>query len=353
MKKILFAAAAVLALASCSKDEVPALENKVSNEISFMNIVNKTKGYITDVTFYDTAIDQLHIASGDPVTTPRTMQISAYLTPQDGDGVDYFRDYTFEKGADPDTKWHHTPAIYWPLGGKLDFLAYSSKIAFDSKDVEWDERNASESVSFDFNKAERLKDDLVYAAASQTSADGATSVAMEFKHAQAWIEFKVKVADEDMKDKLAITGITLENIYTSGKLTVSRSGSTASHSWNYRHEVAEDLIMQDDYNMYGTQADATPFAVTNGLDENFRFMDVLIPEQEKTDIVISYALAGQQYPLTYRFNLPNASSTVKNWVAGEKYVYEIVFTVNEITVAPKVKEYTGGTVSDLTPTSVI
>ena len=349
MKKQIFSlVGALLALTACSDREQGLQELQASDELSFINAVDRTKGYVTGVTFYDTEMAHLHDQS--PATTGRTMHISAYLTPQDGSSSDYFRDSEFSVGND--SKWHHDPAIYWPIGGHLDFLAYSSKTPFEDKNAVWNETNASAGITLDV-LSDRLQDDIVFAAAQQSSSEGANVVAMAFKHAQAWIQFKVKASDATMRDKIAVKAITLKNVYTSGSLNIARTAGNAEATWNFRHEVAADLIMPDNYQLYGTQESASPYALTNALDEDARYMDVLLPDQAKTDIVITYVLAGQPNELTFRFNLPNTNTTEANWLMGKKYVYEITFSVNEITANPSVTEYVDGNVTDLTPTEVI
>jgi len=342
MRKILYlaAAAALASLAACNKDGANA-ETVKAEEISFVSVTSPTKGYISAATFYDTAIAELHNAK--PATTARDMQISAWLTPQNGVAGNYFVDYKYSKGdGTKETRWHHNPPIYWPVGGSLDFLAYSVQTPFDSKDVNWAD-NASESVVLNVLE-DKLQDDIVFCAAQQSSTDGATAVAMEFQHAQAWIEFQLKMADAKMKDQLAVESIEIEKLYTTGELTISRSAATASAKWNFRYEMARDFSMPDNYGLYGSQQTEAPFSLTNALDDKVRYMDVLIPEQDKTAFVINYVLAGQPNKLSYRFTLDNAK---KGWLMGEKYVYEIVFTTNEITVAPTVREFVAGDVTDL------
>lgn len=345
MKKYLFSAVAMLALVACNKESAPVSFSDgesalVNNEIAVNTAAQKTKGYITGTDFFDTAIAQLH--EGTPETTAREMKLSAYLTPQSGDAGNYFVDFTFAKGADEN--WHHTPAVYWPIAGTLDFLAYSSATPFDAKDVVWNEKNASESVVLTVLE-DHTQDDIVYASAyGKKSEDGADAVAMEFQHTQAWLEFQIKVANENMKEKIAIKEIVIEKVYNSGELTIAKGTTGAKAEWSFRREQSKDIVFEDNYNLYGSSEGGV---LTNALDEEISYMDMLLPEQPKTSFVITYYLAGQDKELQYRYDLSDS-----NWVMGEKYVYAITFTVNEITVAPTVKEYVNGTVSDLTPTEL-
>ena len=348
MKKYLFSVAAILAMVACNKQESGPVVTGQANgsidnkEIAVNTAANKVKGYLAGATFFDTAIAELHAgAAGAPSTTTvaREMKLSTYLTPQSGAPDNYFTDFTFAKGTD--NNWHHTPAVYWPIGGTLDFLAYSSMIPFEAKDVTWDEKNATESLVLSVLE-NHTQDDIVYASAyGKKSEDGADPVAMKFQHTQAWLEFQIKVASDEMLDKIAIKEIVIENAYNSGELTIAKASSSAKAEWSFRYEQSKDIVFEDNYNLYGSSASGV---LTNALTDEINYMDMLLPEQPKTSFVIKYYLAGQDKELQYRYDLSDS-----NWVMGEKYIYAITFTVNEITVAPTVKEYVAGDVTDLVP----
>jgi len=351
MKKFIYLAAAMAALttlsASCNKEDGPHMTDDqksfVNQEISFMNASQKTKGYVTGATFFDTAIAQLH--EDTPETTPRAMKISAYLYPQSGSEGNYFVDYTYSQDKD-DEMWHHDPKIYWPLAGKLDFLAYSAKNDFDAKDVAWNEKKASESIVLTVLE-DRTQDDIVYSSyAGRESSTGADAVPMQFKHAQAWLEFQIKVANSDMEDKIAIEEIVIENIYNDGELTIENNSGDASAEWSFRKSQSKDVVFDDEYSLYGSQN--ADYSLDNAIDSEISYMDMLLPEQAKTSFVIKYVLAGQPNKLEYRYTLGT-----DNWLQGNKYIYEIQFNVNELTVAPTVKEYVDGVVTDLTPSEII
>lgn len=347
MKKSFLFLLAGLSLVACNKNlggDMPSVDAKVEKELSFSLVQSMTKGYVTGAEFFDTAIDQLHEVT--PTTTDRTMKLSAYLHPQSGSEGNYFVDYTFAKGVDG--KWHHTPAIYWPFESSLDFLAYSSGTPFDAKDVAWNDANASQSVVLNVLD-DRTQDDIVFASvAGRASSLGADAVPMEFKHSQAWLEFQIKVADASMIDKLAITDIIIEDAYNAGELTIESGAGSPTASWSFRKETSRDIRFDDNYSFYGSMGTAPNYEVVNGVTDEISYLDMLLPEQSKTSFIIKYVLAGQPNELQYRYDLSS-----DNWLQGEKYVYEVTFTVNEITVAPTVKEYADGVVTDLTPTAVI
>lgn len=61
---------------------------------------------------------------------------------------------------------------------------------------------------------------------------------------------------------------------------------------------------------------------------------MLIPEQAKTAFVLYYTLGTDTKELSYRF-----TTDQKTWLAGEKYVYRINVSTQEITVDPSVTEW--------------
>lgn len=352
MKKILVFSAAVAALSftSCNKEDAPAMKNNVQNEICAVNVA-ATKGYVTGAQFEDTPYDKIHEADPSSFISPRTMLLSAYLTPQDSKAApgDYFVAKEFAKDA-TDGLWHADPKVYWPLGGTLDFLAVSTKTAFPERNVSWDKDNASDEVVI-YVTDKYTQDDIIFAGTTgkKVAETGANpgNVALTFNHAQAWIEFQLKVADAESENLIHVKDITIENIYKQGELTIIRKGASAEAEWSFRGEIAKDALMEDTFGVTADSTDATP-KQWNTLTAEAQYMDMLLPEQEQTSFVMTYVLAGQpDVELTYRYDLTKTSTV--NWEMGKKYVYQINCTINEITVTPSVTEFTPGTVTNFEP----
>jgi len=351
MKKILVfsAAIAALSLTSCNKEDAPAMKNNVQNEICAVN-VTATKGYVIDNKFEDTPYDEIHDTAPSANRAPRTMLLSAYLTPQDSKAVagDYFVAKEFAKG-DTDELWHANPKVYWPLGGTLDFLAVSTKEAFPERNISWDKDNASDEVVI-YVTDQYTQDDIIFAGTTgkKVAETGANpgNVALTFNHAQAWIEFQLKVADTESENLIHVKDITIENVYKQGELTIIRRGSSAEAEWSFRGEIAKDALMED---TFGVTVDSIGSPKQwNTLTDDVQYMDMLLPEQEQTSFVMTYVLAGQpDVELTYRYDLTKTSTV--NWEMGKKYVYEINCTISEITVTPSVVEFAEGTVTNFEP----
>lgn len=285
MKKSFFilgsALLAVMSIASCKKNAGPSINiaKTQGGEIALANGVSSTKGYIDGTTFYEVSVDQLHDV--DRVDTPRDMRVSMFLTPAagNGDAQNYQTNVVFSEDGGV---WRHNPPLYWPLASRLDFLAYSSKLPFAEKDAVWGEYNATSNLKLNVSTA-YTQDDIVYAAASMESKDAtnieggvytvAQPVEMQFYHSQAWLEFQLSVADESMKDKIAIKEIIVKNAYNDGELILTRKDvetpdqpiTTANvvATWDFDATAYKNFVFDDSYEVYGRTKTAEDFETEN------------------------------------------------------------------------------------------
>ena len=311
---------AVLALVSCEKKEFAGTEKL--NEMSFTSML--TKGYAEGDTFFETVVADLHNTSA--TKTAREMQISAYLYPQNGEQGNYFVGKTYAQSAEESHIWwnveggQHVP-IYWPVGGTLDFLAYSlsaEAATVQSVDVEWNAENAASQVVLAV-PAENSQNDILFASAYGIKAPStAAPVPMQFNHAQAWLEF-VLTGSEIPDDNATVhfKRIELENVYNAGTLNITNNGGNAIAKWDFSN-ADKQTIEVDNFNE-NLKLSGSP-----------KYLDMLIPEQAKTAFVLYYTLGNDEQELSYRF-----TTDLKTWFKGEKYIYKINITTSEVTVEPK------------------
>lgn len=322
MRKILLLSAAVaVTLAGCSKSD--EFNDGQQTELTFFNMMQKnaTKGYITGTEFKESTL-------GD-----RDMQISAYLHSQTGPDMSYFSDKTFKKNSS-DNYWQNYESstykpLYWPIGGTLDFLAFSAKDMSKLTDVTW---NNATSVSMKVTP-DYLQDDIVFAyTPGKTSESVGTNltekkgcVPMQFKHSQAWIQINVKASDADI---VTVKSISLVNVNNDGKLTVNSSESNVTANWDFTEASASADITE-----------TTDKALTT---TSVLYKEWLIPEQKKTSIDITYTLANNtSVVLKYNYDLSGGSEGY--WQQGKKYVYNVTITATEITVDPSMTDWTAET----------
>lgn len=318
-KTLLFAAVAALTFTftACQEKQDLEVAQESSKEIAFTSVA-LTRGFVTGATFEDTAVAELH--EGEPEVTKRVMWMSAYLTPQSGEPANYFVDepYQYEAG---DGKWHHSPKLYWPMSATLDFLAYSAGNRLTGTKCVWDENNAASKLILNVSEAQS-QDDIVYAYNMANSTPN-SDVALTFKHTQAWIEFDLKAEAADL---ITIKEIVLKDIYQKGEITIVAGGTPKDMTWNFASYRAGDVLVDDNYGVYD-----------NALGITSSYLDMLIPAQSQTSILIKYVLAGQDTELEYNYDLP-----VSDWVEGNKYIYDITFKPQEIIVVPTVTVFGNG-----------
>lgn len=346
MKKVFaFAAIAALTLGACNQLDDKTVIDQAQNggEISFVALSNanrtQTKGFVEGADFVDTAFDKLRDASA--TGTDRTMMVSAYFTPDatqtSAQAGNYFVGQEFAKDA-ADNLWHHNPKVYWPMGGTLDFLAYSSTEEFAGKNVVWNQNNAASEVRLEVGD-KYMKDDIIYSGAlAQKSStaitagtNGANGMPMLFAHAQAWIEFKLAVDDATMEAaNVVVKDIKVNDAYCDGVLTIKADNTVA----DVNAASAWDFIgySHDGFTVKGKGLDAYSALDVNLVAKatEYKYIDFLVPAQKQTSLTLVYTLNGGE-ELTYDFSLEN-----NDWLAGKKYIYEIVFKPYEIRINPSV-----------------
>ena len=327
-KTLILAAAALFAFVGCAQIENPGNDaGKV--EMSFVPLSGDvaTRGYTTGTDFEETAKADLH---ADGTDKARDMQISAYLYPQNGEQGNYFVGKTYKQSTVGSATWCnfendlHTP-IYWPVGGTMDFLAYSLSEEVNV-DVVWNDENAASQVVLDV-PGENSQNDILFASAyGKKAPSAATDVPMVFNHAQAWIEFALTGTPVNVVN---LKRIELENVYNAGVLTINNNKGNATATWDFSAETKKNIEVDNEY------------TVTK-LNSTAQFLDMLIPQQKKTAFVIYYTLGEDTQELSYRF-----TTDQKTWLMGEKYVYNINITTTEVTVKPTVTVWADGDVADV------
>ena len=329
-KTLILTVAALLAMVACNKIETPSNDaGKV--ELSFMPMTGNvaTRGFTLKREFQYVEYSSTGAVVGDP--TFRDMNISAYLYPQDGEPRNYFVNKSFKHASDGDF-WRcggsaGSDMIFWPVGGTLDFLAYSS--IYGGVTASWNADNAASEVVLDV-PAESSQDDILFASAyGKEAPHSAAPVPMVFKHAQAWLTFSLG-ANEGPDNSFIVTlkRIELENVYNAGVLTINNNNGDALATWDFSKETRQDIDVDNDS--------------VSALGHKKQFLHMLIPQQEKTAFVIYYTLGDSDTELSYRF-----TTDQKTWLMGEHYTYNISITPQEVTVDPTVTPWVKGDASDI------
>ena len=293
---VLFAAAA---LAGCMDDVQPVAKD-LSSELTFAASSAQTKGIVTGE-------DLVDATDGS-----RTLYISAFLHPQSGREDNYFTNEAFTL---TDGYWRHDPKIYWPMGGQLDFLAYSAAEPFGTFDgqwgtARWGEPDASARLRLAVGP-DRTQDDILFGALyHKTVPAGGGALNMVMNHAQAWIEVTFsKSANVPADTEIIVDDVVLSSVYLRGDFDVENNYGAPERAatWNFRRAWKEDVTVDDINHILGTP-----------LPDEAASVSMLLPEQEMTTLTVAYTMDGAQK--TWSQELPHAF-----WNMGKHYVYAITF----------------------------
>lgn len=349
MKKyIILAAAALAALASCTKIETDAPEN-TGNAINFKAVnykaqTTKAAGPIAGTTYKTT----------DPI-----FGVFGFYLPGTKTWADNKADAQEFMGTasaalpvsylSAKSTWGTADTYFWPFTGSVSFAAYTPYYANAAATGEtgtaitasFDKDNG---ITFsDFSPATAAADqvDLMYSAVVADQVDnteaGATGnesaykgVPIVFNHALSQIQFNVGLAEEygngfEMTIKKLSVALYNEGDFTAKDgWTLPTSITAVSDTTEYTPIASSAFPYQLVYGDQGKLTSLTPMLV--------------IPQAPLSKIVITYTLkSNANAPVledTIELNLSEAADF--KLVAGKKYVYDITFGPRVIYFAPHI-----------------
>ena len=349
MKKIFLFAAAVLALAACSKSQI---ETVAPTAISFEPNALATKALI---------LPDGNAGSQLAFPTSETFNVFAYAD-LDGNGTDYATNYTTPLMDNVEISYHATATAgdwkattgtyLWPATGTVDFYAYypgTLNAAFDT--TEEPKGVAITGISLGTSVGNQI-DPLVASVLGQI-ASSKPKVALVFKHITSQIAVTAFDATQtaSLKGKISIERVVFKNMKTSGDY---REGTT----------LGKGL-----WSNVNTKADFTSFAGSEVLAEDENYLSagsfvasidnsaafVVVPENIVTGtaadqaIEVSYSIAaytinGFDYPATptQTVTIPLYDKVSANKLQnGKRYVFHLGISMdganNEIMFAPVVE----------------
>ena len=376
MKKFFFlAAAALVALAACTKNDIDETSVK-DREIRFNTVANKaTKAPITGTTYsFDCpafGVFAYYLASGNWNTEAANSSAVSYM-----DDVEI----SFN-----DTKdiWVPSSTYYWPLEGKLTFIAYSPKNAATATFS-----NAGVLTLTNFTVASAVADqvDLLYSAiaadknqnddyyqdsdndkdshlpAASGHGEGDMGVNIKFKHALAQVIFKAKAADEvyDAGMSFKINNITVNAASTADNMTVvnpaDADAAATITTWTNPKTNADFAVRSEDFPNATVATGAANFlgkTLSNPIGDALLMIPVTAFATTNPSVTIEYTLyrmdpvlAMGSKEVTIYFD--DIDDTVTNWQAGKKYVYNLTIDLQKIYFNPTITDWTDGGSQDAT-----
>ena len=320
---MVFAMAAMVALASCSKTEL--VDNSAPTPISFKA-----------VTGFMTKAEQVTTLTG-------TMGVYAFVNDTK---VDYFSNVAFSNSgtenfgtdAQPNELSIWTGNQYWPLQSSLDFVVYAPQnpttgqvsYANNVLTVMCDNSGAVESSYIDIDD----QTDFLYGAEyfdgedgndSDTNPDGYNKdtpyVPVTLKHALSKITFNFS------GENVTVNSVSITNPNLKGTYTVDYSTSTPEADWISTISHTGDLILAN-----------SSFDFTSTSTSNTTTTEVMVVPGNVCTITINYTIEGTLTDLDYVITPTNGAK----WDSGNNYVYDITIGPKEIKFVPTVDPWGQG-----------
>lgn len=325
MKRFFFlAVAATIAFAACNKTEVVYPDGP--QEISFTAVSKvATKAPVAGIGFL----------------ADDNMDVVAYLSEGGTSAGTYFSKTTFSKNG---TKW--TGGKYWPLtSSTLNFLAVTNKGGGVEGHVanEFTTTASAQSVASVLTGNDDVSQtDLMFAAGHGNNTPGNYPViSMTFKHALAWINFKVKNGTAG-GPTITVNSITVNDVAANGTLTVTNPNYAALNtatgtgvcttenltaSWAPGSTTTLKVLKSD-----AAYADA--LTLTNAFAEFGN--GVLVVPGDQSSFTINYTVTYGGNSNTFDYTHTITGSPKPTWDMAKKYTYNVTISLNEIQIDPEV-----------------
>ena len=306
-KKGLFviAAASLLAVTSCSVDEVVGGNVLSNNEI---NPTARIVGDVKDARAVETKITNLG-----------KFTVNAFQT---GD-ANYMNNVEYTT-SDNGSSWTTAAGkFFWPVEGDLHLYGYAPAAPGASGTFKID-KNAQTLTDFVPFATAAAQQDFVYAKSTgNNAANGTSGVEMNFQHALT--EISVAAKNSNTAYTVKVTGVKLGNVKTKGTFTFPSIENSAA-SWTLSN-AAEDV---GSYETTWSTASVLTSSVSTLDESNVAFM--LLPQQlEKSD------KASEKAYLALKVNITMQGGKVirdgwayiglnTNWEMGKHYTYSVDFS---------------------------
>lgn len=325
MKKYFFLiSVAALAMTACTNESDEYVGSQESREIAFTPIAQpSTRAAISNAVYPDNQV----------------MQVAAYSMPISSSWTagGYF-DKTPFNGTNA-TSWKGTPARYWPLSDAyVSFLAVSG---VDAEDVTFNASTFASGATAVYDAASfTAQNDLIYAGKQESVTKAANvltypdDVDMEFKHALAWLNFKIRVPNAaTYTDVIDVTSIVVNGAYQTGTFTITNTGyetvgdPTPSGVWGSFGAATATTVPNSEYTA------SLPNDGTYANCGNVLLVPKADPATSFTSFTINFTMNGKAYSFEY-----TPASLILD--QAKKYTYQITFKLTEIEIDPVVVEWT-------------
>ena len=333
MKKIFFPCLAIAAIASCAKTE-PTYTN-VDSEIR-----------LAPVTAMATKANVTGAINSTAYPTNENFKVYAYWADKPA-GSDFNADETGSSAylnnvefTNKGLYWGGTTTYYWPKNGSLRFAAYSPAT------VNMTHRLASDvyelnGFAYPTNVNDTYEVLVAPTSTSYTAQTAAEKVSVVFEHALAWLQFNVKAANADAVGKFIVKNITINNVNNYGNMVADMMAGTKTWTSAYQTTTAPQFLVYN--NETGTTVTDVQTLLENAAAGRTAGEGVIVLPQATTTVTITFdQLSGVQGVPTISnqtVTIPLTLEDAKPWEAGKKYIYTVLFDVDEILINPSVEDW--------------
>ena len=287
----------VILLSACSKSEA----DRPDNTISFAPVAAKpTKTIISGTTY----------------PTSESFVVSAF---HNGTAA-YFEDLTATY-SNSNSLWATTEAQYWPLGGSLDFIAYSPA----SAGLTIDATDGVTATDYTVQNTAQMTTDLCYASATVADCSNhPAAVPLTFSHALSQIVFRVKAAayytTNTTTVTLSMTSLSLSGIYSVGDFA---AGAWSNQSTAYTYTLsnsATELTYDNSHNPVASDVCS------------FLFLPQEISDDARLNVGYNVVqnYSGNTYTLTNAPVSIDLKRSITQWEPGKKYIYTLSISMDNV-----------------------
>lgn len=333
MKKVLFIALAVAALAACSKTEA---NYTASEQISFMPV---------------SKFDTKAAVEGDKFTADQNFYVFANTTNE----ALYFTKVLFEPTSSTTTEgltiYSGNPAQYWPNVTPLKFAGYTASGNTATAEHQLDKSFGNLKV-IGYTQPQPTvadaKNDLMWFFECGNNAEGylktTAPVTPVMKHACSWITINV-MADAELVEywkELKVINIRLVNLHEKGTATFPNETDGIA-SWDFTGMTATRYV---NVLTESKAIAATPSQVSKLVE----FADVpkntIVLPQTPTNLEITYSyttpagVTGFTETKVLPLDYDGVDGTNTAWAPGKHYIYNLTLTAEEIKIAPSSTDWT-------------
>ena len=374
MKKVLLAALAIAAMASCAKNE-PAVQLQQSDSpISFLPVVgNSTKAtYLTTINMKDNCQDfgvfawMTSNAFETDFSSASEFMKNVKVSYSPGD-------YITGSGEDGQGAWFPEKSYYWPNNKKLTFDAYAPADLGSGVSVTSNNTTGLKISDYTVSSNLATQQDLLYTKDrckdKTTNKDGVPTggkydgVDLNFKHALSAIEIYARNADvKGGADGIKITSVKIINAYNKGTFTQNYENGVLPTAGDAAKWDISASATEESYTVF--DGSSTPISVPYQA-EAIKIGDnaILMPQglshsgSNNVSLVVSYKVRtdGSEYAAMddVTIDISNAaikgeSGNITSWDINKRYIYTLVFDLDKIFFAPIVADWDTVTAADIT-----